>query len=57
MIRNYKSGELLLRVLIREAHIDTNATLRKIYGQIQDLPNYMAQVNSDIIKFNMMWKD
>ena len=44
---------MLLRVLIQEAHIDTNATLRKIYTQVQDLPNYMTSVQHNITKFNL----
>ena len=46
------SGALLLKVVIRESHVDTNATLRHIRAALSSLDTYMVQVNSNIDKFN-----
>ena len=46
------SGALLLKVVIRESHVDTNATIRHIRAGLSSLDTYMVQVNSDIDKFN-----
>ena len=51
-VNGRSSGELFLRIIIREVHTDTPATLTNIYRQITDLPNYMKLVSNDITKFN-----
>ena len=48
----HKSGNLLLKVVIRESHLDTNATTSVIRLKLSSLDNYMPQVGSDIVKFN-----
>ena len=56
-IGNCACGELLPRVIIQEAHLDTNASLRRIPNAIQWLPEYMATVKNDIKKFNLCVED
>ena len=46
------SGNLLLKVIIRESHLDTNATTQSIRMKLSNLDDYMAKINSDITKFN-----
>ena len=46
------SGALLLKVLIRESHIDTNATIKFIRENLSSLDTYMVKIDSDIEKFN-----
>ena len=46
------SGALLLKVLIRESYIDTNATVKFIRENLSSLDVYMVKVDSDVEKFN-----
>jgi len=46
------SGTCLLKIVIRESHIDTNATTRIICEQLTKLDKFMVLIYSDIIKFN-----
>lgn len=46
------SGALLLKVLIRESHIDTNATVKIVRENLSSLDIYMVKIDSDIEKFN-----
>ena len=48
-------GTLLLKVIIRESHVDTQATLSHLRVRLMatSLIPYMASINSDITKFNM----
>ena len=46
------SGNLLLKVIIRESHLDTNATTQSIRMKMSNLDKYMSKINSDITKFN-----
>jgi hypothetical protein len=45
-------GILFLKIVVRESHIDTNATTSTIRDQLIDLHAYLAQVNFDISKMN-----
>jgi hypothetical protein len=45
-------GVMLFKVIIRESHVDTNATAAAIRVQLANLPAYMQDVGSDIDKFN-----
>ena len=45
-------GILLLKVIIRESHLDTNATMNSIRTQLSNLDEYIATIGCDIIKFN-----
>lgn len=51
-INNVHSGVALLKLIIAESYVDTNATTRLIRGRLSSLRNYMTEVNSDIEKFN-----
>lgn len=57
MLRGYPSGNLLLKVLIRECHLDTNATSGGIRAKISSLNTYLPKVGYDILKFNMYVKN
>lgn len=46
------SGNLLLKVIIRESHLDTNATTQSIRMKLSNLDDYMTKIDSDITKFN-----
>ena len=46
------SGNLLLKVLICESHLDTNAMNQSIRFKLSNLDDYMTKSNSDITKFN-----
>ena len=46
------SGNLLLKVIIRESHLDTNATTQSIRTKLSNLDLYIQTINCDISKFN-----
>ena len=46
------TGILLLKIVIREAHIDTNATVRHLREKISSLDDFIATIGHDIQKFN-----
>ena len=46
------SGLCLLKVLVRESYLDSNATSGMIRTQLSELDSYMAEVGNDIVKFN-----
>ena len=48
----HKSGAALLKVIIRESHIDTNATVLSIREDLSKLDQHMIDLSSDIQKFN-----
>jgi hypothetical protein len=50
------SGTLLLKVIIRESHIDSNATVQTITTKLMSLDKYILTINSDITKFNQYVK-
>ena len=47
-----QSGNLLLKVIIRESHLDTNATTQSIQMKLSNLDDYMVKIDCDITKFN-----
>ena len=51
-VNNMPCGISLLKVLIRESHIDTNATSSHICGQLAALDEYIPTIAHDITKFN-----
>ena len=51
-IGSYKSGNILLKVVTRESHLDTNATTSQIMIQLRTLDDLMATCVHDISKFN-----
>lgn len=46
------SGICLLRTLIRESHIDNNATNRLLLNKLAHLDEYMDAIGNDVEKFN-----
>ena len=52
----YSSGVALLKVIIRESHLDTNATTNSIRTKLSSLDTYITTVNSDIGRFNQYVK-
>ena len=47
-----ESGILLLKIIIRESHLDTNTTTNLIRTQLCNLDEYIITIGCDIIKFN-----
>ena len=52
IIENYASGNLLLKFLVRESHLDTNVTTSWIRTQLSSLDKYMMIISNDIGKSN-----
>ena len=52
ILNGQESGILLLKVIIRESHLDTNATTNSIRTQLSNLDEYITTIRCDIIKFN-----
>ena len=51
-INGLGSGNLLLKIIVRESHLDTNATSASIRTKLTDLDRYLPTIGHDIIKFN-----
>ena len=51
-IDHVKSGNLLLKTIIRESHLDSNATTTSIRTQLSSLDTYIATIDSNVTKFN-----
>ena len=47
-----KSGPLLLKIVLRESHIDTKSTSTSIRMNLSNLDTYIATVGHDVTKFN-----
>ena len=56
VIDGVESGSCLLKVIISEAYIDTNATTMTIRDRLQTLDKYVVSVKSDIEKVNLYVK-
>jgi chromatin remodeling complex protein RSC6 len=52
-INEKPAGLALLKLIIQEAYIDTNATTKIIREKLSSLDKYMTTVGSDIEKFNL----
>ena len=50
------SGVALLKVIIRESHLDTNATTNQIRTKLSSLDQYITTIDSDIGRFNQYVK-
>jgi len=46
------SGNALLKVIIRESHLDTNATSNLIRTKLSSLDKYITTIGCDVTKFN-----
>ena len=53
---NLCSGVALLKIIVRESHLDTNATTNQIRTKLSNLDSYILTVDSDIGKFNQYVK-
>ena len=51
-IGDQRVGTMLLKVIIRESHIDTNATVSHIRTQLSSLDTYLPTIGYDIGKLN-----
>ena len=51
-IDTYGSGNLLLKIIVRESHLDTNATSASIRKKLTNLDRYLPTIGHDITKFN-----
>ena len=51
-IDHVKSENLLLKTIIRESHLDLNATTTSIRSQLSSLDTYIATIDSNVTKFN-----
>jgi hypothetical protein len=56
-VNGMPSGNLLLKVIIRESHLDTNATISTIRTNLSNLDTYMLKIGGDITKFNTYVKE
>ena len=52
MVDGFGSGNLLLKIIVRESHLDTNATSSSIRTKLTDLDRYLPTIGHDIVKFN-----
>ena len=52
----YGSGNLLLKIIIRESHLDTNATSTSICKKLTNLDRYLPTIGHNITKFNNYMK-
>ena len=55
-VGGYVSGPLLLKVMIRESHLDTNATTGSIREKLSSLDLYLPTVGCNVTKFNQYVK-
>jgi hypothetical protein len=51
-VNGLPSGDLLLKVIVRESHLDTNATISTIRTKLSNLDTCMLSIGGDITKFN-----
>ena len=50
ILNGRESGILLLKIIIRESHLDTNDTMNSIRTQLSNLDEYITTIGCDIIK-------
>ena len=51
-VHGHPAGTALLKLVIMESYIDTNATTKFIREHLSSLDKYMVTIKSDIEKFN-----
>ena len=56
-VRGLPSSVVLLKIIIRESHIDTNAITRHIREKVSELNKYLETVRHNVVKFNDHAKD
>ena len=52
ILNGQEPGILLLKIIIRESHLVTNATMNSIRTQLSNLDEYITTIGYDIIKYN-----
>ncbi len=57
VINGIPAGMALLKLVISESYIDTNATTRVVRERLSNLDTYMVEIKSDVEKFNLYVKD
>jgi hypothetical protein len=53
LVNGYCSGNLLLKIIVRESYLDTNATTANIRKKLSSLDTYILTIGSDITKFKI----
>ena len=56
-IMGLSSGVVLLKIIIRESHIDTNATTMHIREKLSELDKYLETVGYNVVNLNDHAKD
>jgi hypothetical protein len=56
-VLNELSGACLLKIIIRESHVDTRSTVLHIREKLSSLDSYIKSIDYDIVKFNTYVKD
>jgi hypothetical protein len=56
-ILGFTSGPALLKVIIRESHVDTRSTILHVREKLSSLDSYISTISYDITKFNSYIKD
>ena len=51
-VGSLSSGNLLLKIIVRESHLDTNATTASIRKKLSSLNDYIVTIGCDITRFN-----
>ena len=51
-IKGKPSVNLLLKIIIRESHLDSNATTTSIKNQLSSLDQFITTIGCDITEFN-----
>ena len=52
ILNRQESGILLLKIIIRESHLNTNATTNSIRTKLSNLDEYITTIGCDFTKFN-----
>ena len=52
-IKGRPSENLLLKIIIREIHMDSNTTTTSIRNQLSSLDHFITTIRCDITKFNV----
>ena len=52
ILNGCESGILVLKIIIRESHLDTNATTNSIRTQLSNLDEYITTIGCDVRKLN-----
>ena len=54
-IAGYSSGNLLLKIIIRKSHLNTNATTESFRRKLSSLDTYILTIGSDITRLMDMY--